>query len=598
MSVVTLPNQFDCGAASISSIYRDPQYLQDLLNSLGLTGSTISKYCDSMQSVGGQFMLLNANNDPLHLAHLYRDFLVETPTVFLVDNKPELVQAILDYVENLILTGEGLTPQRASILNGILPAQYSQGYDRINHKLEFPRDHHIKTNVSAGWYFLVGNVLSVKDKQKMGLELIFWYYPIFPRDFLKSRSLPDDAFLLQSVTVALTVIQGSSKSFFSNATGLVMTNSGAAKHSLPEGKKVFFSVGNSSLLSDSNDLSNLTVVARDVDTQTGAPLLMYLKLKAVKPLFYQGNGKGCTPCTAGLGTLYYSYPRYKIEDIQLQYGTLSAPMTAKDFDLPNSSFWLDHQWVYGFFAAAFPENVMVRALSNFYNSSFSGWYWFMGHLYDGRDFTFSRYCDSHMDSLPAGDVVMTDKTEAKVISPVGVASKIFTDNKIVAKSWISVQLGSVGGSNVIVTAFVPTECVLTIDGEEFSMKADYPAPITKNRQGAYVREGSVTIHNSAGTVIGHGFMEMTGWFISQKDEDSSIYTLLGGALLDNRRHIADLSRRNPNWGLKLQSILFLILIAIVIFLIFVLLPLYIIYVLVMAYKQQPTQDFSQLPPKP
>jgi type IV secretory pathway component VirB8 len=108
----------------------------------------------------------------------------------------------------------------------------------------------------------------------------------------------------------------------------------------------------------------------------------------------------------------------------------------------------------------------------------------------------------------------------------------------------------------------------------------------------------VTIHNSAGTVIGHGFMEMTAWFISQKDEDSSIYTLLGGALLDNRRHIADLSRRNPNWFLKLQSIFCLILIAIVIFLIFVLLPLYIIYVLVMAYKQQPTQDFSQLPPKP
>lgn len=584
-------NQFDCGATAIGNVYRNPQYLQDLQNSLGLSAGSISKYCDSMQTVGGQFVLLNANNDPLRLAHLYRDFLIETPDVFLVDNKPELVQAILDYVENLILTGEGLTPKRASILNGILPAQYSQGYDRIHHKIEFPRDHHIKTNVSTGWYFLVGNVFSVNQRTKYGFEIIFWYYPIFPKDFLRSRSLPDDAFLVQSVTVALTVTASpTNNSYYCNATGLVMTNSGAAKHSLPEDKRVFFSVGNSSLLSDADDLSKLTVVARDVDIQTGAPIVMSLKLTATKPLFYEGNGKGCTPCIAGLGTLYYSYPRYSVEDVQLQYGTAAA-MIAKDFDLKDSMFWLDHQWAYGFFAAAYPENLMVRSLSNFYTSNFSGWYWFMGHLNDGRDFTFSVSCDNHLDSLPSGDVLKTDKTEGKVISAVGTPSQLYTNGKLLAKNWISVKIGSIG-SSVTVTAFVPTECIITIAGEDFVMKADYPTPISRNRQGAYVREGSVTIHSAdtasggSGPVIGHGFMEMTGWFVSQDDLDRSIYSELGGALQDNRPHIASLSRRNPYWSLKLQSFLFLAFLTVIIILLFVLLPLYIIYIIVSQKQPQ------------
>lgn len=597
LPIAPVPVPIDCSKQLIDSVYHDNTnvYQTDLLNAIG--APDLSTYCNSFGLYADKYKFIKNHNDPMDLAHLYRKYLMETPGVFLVDNKMDLVEKIIHYVDNLIVTKEGLTPQRALILNSLLPAQFSQGFDRIHSKeIKFPRDHHVQTNVSSGWYFIVGNVVSKSGHKKYAVEIIFFYQPIFPRDFLLMHGYSDCDFMVQSLFLSIfEETSPTNKVYTNNFTGLVMTNSGAAKHSRPNDKKVFFSVGSSYLESNSDNLEDLHLLVSDIDTN-GNPIVVELYLTAEKPLFFQGTGRGCTPCVDGLGSLYYSYPRYKINSLKMQFN--KGDPIIDDFNA-KSLFWLDHQWTYGMMSAAFLSNPFMRAISNFYSSKFEGWLWFLGHLDDGRDFTFAVSCDKTMAAIPTGaaadaGATKDSSTEAKIIDSLGKTSVLYTNNKIVQKNWMTATIKNTSSptpAKPSVNVVVPTECILTINGEDFVMKADYDFPISYNRLGGAVREGSVVIHKNDATnaPIGVGYMEMTSWFVSKDQQIDVIYGILGGALYDNRVDISNRVADTPKISLKIMSGIFIMFVVMILISLFIILPIYLLYLLVKFMKNSPSE---------
>ena len=342
--------------SSANTVYSDvdsQNYPTDLRAALGV--KDLEDYCEKLESSGAQYRFINNFNSPMDLGNLYRSFLRETPDILLVDGKPGLVKQIQDYVENLMVLGQGLTPQRALILNGLLPPQFCQGFKRLHNKLKFPQDHHVDTNSMAGWYNITGNLILAADKSQLGITIYFRYQPIFPREFLHSKGLPSDAYLVQSVY--LTVSTGST--FSHNSGGLVMSNSDAATHSIALQSQVFFSVGNSYLNSKDSNLENLVIGAVDLDSGTGLPISVRLVLKSEKPMIahYNYYSQG------------YSYPRYTVADLGLQYNGKTA--VATDFLMDQSFFRVDHRWVFGGMTNmhTYVENPLLRAISNFYKKT-------------------------------------------------------------------------------------------------------------------------------------------------------------------------------------------------------------------------------------
>jgi predicted secreted hydrolase len=595
---------------TVDKLYSDTVTKTDLINSLTVPGhpaQTIDAYCQQgLATAGSKFMFTNSSNDPLHCAHLYKAYIRETPELFLVDGKPDLVQKITDYIDYLVVTGEGLTAQKARTLQGMLPANFTQGYDRIDEQrgVRFPRDHHVHTNTAGGgWYFIVGNMINEAQNKKVGIQIIFYYAPLFPREFLRSRGLADDAYMLQSMAFSITVESGATKAYYHNNTGLVSVNTGLAQHSVESDKKVFFSVGNSFLLSKDNDLAMLDVIATDVDAQ-GKVMVCSLQLAATKPLFLQGNHRGCTPCVSGAGSLYYSYPRYSVQAVSVAYDGASimeyaqgTPCTDKNLcpKLDRSFFWLDHQWVYAL-SGAYLDNLSLRALENLSSASpMAGWFWFMAHLNDGRDWTFAASQDKTLDKLPVGEMKVTSNVEGKIVEANGLVSKLFDQGSLVARKWVAVTINTGLAKKKTVTAYLATEFVVRLTtGQEFlvmvdSGTADAAAPVQMSRNGGFVREGTSRIYENVAnpqTVLGFGYVEMAFFFVSQQDQDDVTYEILGGALQANQGKISDRVRAKPDWFLKLQSVIFLIFLAALVFLILIVLPIYILYTLYQINKQK------------
>ena len=594
---------------TVDKLYSDPVTKTDLINSLTVPGQptqTLDAYCqEGLATAGSKFIFTDSSNDPIHCAHLYKDYIRETPGLFLVDGKPDLMKKITDYIDHLVVTGEGLTAQKARTLQGMLPANFTQGYDRIDEQrgVKLPRDHHVHTNTAGGgWYFIVGNMINEAQNKKVGIQIIFYYAPLFPRDFLRSRGIADDAYLLQSMAFSITVESGNTKTYYHNNTGLVSVNTGLAKHSVKSDKRVFFSVGNSFLLSKDNDLAMLDVMATDVDAQ-GKVMVCSLQLAATKPLFLQGNSRGCTPCVSGAGSLYYSYPRYSVQAVSVAYDgasimeyTQGTPCTNKNLcpALDRSFFWLDHQWVYAL-SGAYLDNLLLRALENLSSASpMVGWFWFMAHLDDGRDWTFAASQNKRLDKVPVGEMKVTSNVEGKIVEANGLVSKLFNQGSLVARKWVAVSINTGLAKKKTVTAYLATEFVIQLTtGQEFLVKvdsgtADAAAPVQMYRNGSFVREGTSRIYENVAnpqTVLGFGYVEMTFFIVSQQDQDDVTYEILGGALQENQDKISERVRANPGWFLKLQSVIFLIVFAALVILILIVLPVYIFYTIYQKTKK-------------
>ena len=483
--------------SSANTVYSDvdsQNYPTDLRAALGV--KDLEDYCEKLESSGAQYRFINNFNSPMDLGNLYRSFLRETPDILLVDGKPGLVKQIQDYVENLMVLGQGLTPQRALILNGLLPPQFCQGFKRLHNKLKFPQDHHVDTNSMAGWYNITGNLILAADKSQLGITIYFRYQPIFPREFLHSKGLPSDAYL-------------NSK--------------------------------------DSN-LENLVIGAVDLDSGTGLPISVRLVLKSEKPMIahYNYYSQG------------YSYPRYTVADLGLQYNGKTA--VATDFLMDQSFFRVDHRWVFGGMTNmhTYVENPLLRAISNFYKKTPEGLVCITAHLDDQRDLEVTAWYEVTAD-------------------------RAALSKQLYIKYCLVNAKGMVGdGDETAAVTLNEKACVVVIGIETFVFQYSGNLVTTIDRLGnsKSIDCCFITQNDEKGPVIGKGFVKIIGTRPAAETKLDPL-SILQGALLDNRVAVDNMVREPIGLGLKIQSGLFIALVMLLMIFIFIFLP---IYLLVLLYK--------------
>ena len=285
------------------------------------------------------------------------------------------------------------------------------------------------------------------------------------------------------------------------------------------------------------------------------------------------------------------------DGVSIMEFTQGTPCTDKNLcpRLDRSFFWLDHQWVYAL-SGAYLDNLSLRALENLSSASpMAGWFWFMAHLDDGRDWTFAASQTQTLNKLPVGEMKVTKYVEGKIVEANGLVSKLFDQGSLVARKWVAVTINTGLAKKKTVTAYLATEFVIHFTtGQEFlvvvdSGPTDAAAPVQMSRNGSFVREGPSRIYANVAnpqTVLGFGYVEMAFFFVSQQDQDDVTYEILGGALQANQSQVADRVRAKPNWFMKLQSVIFLIFIAALVFLILIVLPIYILYTLYQINKEK------------
>ena len=550
----------DLKCSKLSEIY-DTISRTDIENILD--NNNLDSYCNNMLNTH-KTQLLDDSNDPVVLAKLFEKYIESTPNLFLVKRNESLLTKIKQYVQESITSERGITPFQALILSqSFLPPKFTQGFDDIPNNIHFPQDHHIHKNTNIGWYFLVSNINTLEGL-KYGVVLIFWYLPIFPEPFLVSNNIDPKSFFCHFITFTITDIMN--QTFYKNNSGLVNNNTGLLNSSTLQDGHIHYTSGKNLLYSKEDNLSHLFINVEDTSVNQDS-MSIQMEIKASKPLFLQGDG-GCAPCFDRTGSLYYSYPRYSIENIILSVNS-KILVSNTTIDKLNSFVWLDHQWTYQMMRETYFKNTFVQALSNITpKPSFNGWFWFCGHLMDGRDMT-AVVASKYIDSLPIHHKTY-ENLAYKMINKNGSTSELKVDGSMVAKHWKSMKWNSI-------TLFVPTEWDLYMGNERFTFKSLYDFPIFPNRMGDFVREGPVSIYKE-NELIGEGFAEVAGFLSSKEDYFNYKLELLGSNLKQDSDFITQNKISNPN-DQVVNSYLYFLLIGLILILFILLFVMGIRYLL-------------------
>ena len=519
-----------------------------------LDTNNLQKYCYTLLE-SNKTKLLDSSNDNMTIARLFETYLYSVPNVFLVKRNNELLDKIKKYVKESIQSEIGLTPIQATVLMyNLLPPKYTQWNQDVPTQIIFPDDHHMHKE-QYGWYFIVGNI-NTNTHKKYAVVLILWYFPIFPKKFLQDQNYSVNDFTCQFITYTLTDIHN--QNFYKNNSGIVMYNTGLLHHSMPQystTNPIIYSSGKNIMKSQSENLNKLYIHFEDISTNNEL-LTFDCTLDAIKPYFLQGKD-GCLPCIDRVGSLYYSYPRYQIEYINIKSNNVQMVQTS-DIDPSSSLFWLDHQWTYQLFSESFVNNIFLRAYLNIKKTpSFNGWFWFLGHLQDGRDFT-AVVMSKRLSKLPTHHETY-ENMGYTIINKDG-STEPFKMGTMVAKHWKSIHW------NDDLELWVPTEWDLHFDDERFTLKSLYDSPIFENRTGDFVREGPVSIYKHK-KIVGEGFSEMAGVFTNIRSYYYNKLKILGGSILEDKESIINILIEKPNDQIVISYSFFILFFLFIIFII-------------------------------
>jgi predicted secreted hydrolase len=164
------------------------------------------------------------------------------------------------------------------------------------------------------------------------------------------------------------------------------------------------------------------IIAQGWDLGKADPveLSIHLLLQETQPPFLQGKG-GCAPSVGGVGTLYYSIPRLRLDP---EGSELS--INGQRVRLVDGEFWFDHQWCTGLAPAGNPRVEAIRAAQNLAVAGPGGWDWFMAQFEDGSEVTVAAPHSKankafYNQSGPNPPGTMNARLEGKWIDQAGVA---------------------------------------------------------------------------------------------------------------------------------------------------------------------------------
>ncbi len=333
------------------------------------------------------------------------------------------------------------------------------GYERAcaPRQFSFPQDHQAHPEFRNEWWYVTGN-LSSRDAVKLGFHATFFRIATQPYEETISNSAWETSqFYMAHFAVTR---QGDNQLYADERFARAAV--GLAGAELKDG------------LADVwlEDWKFTQTVAGSrpqwhlqLDADNGAAI--DLTLTARKPRVLQGvdgySRKSADPCNA---SYYYAYTRLHAE------GEIS---TANDAYSVSGSAWLDREWS----SSALAENQV-------------GWDWFALQFDDGREVMFYQLRETDGSASEFSSAVeINQKGERQVIPAPQLVIDRWWESDSGASYPVEGRLIRADSNEII--KFSPL-----IDNQELNLTVRY-------------WEGAIELFNEAGTAIGHGYLELTGY---------------------------------------------------------------------------------------
>ena len=413
---------------------------------------------------------------------------------------------------------EDLTPHQAYAMSNLLGSDTVEGYALLGETadLQFPRDHRVFLNYQVGWHFFVGTAQADNGKS-YGIELMFWQWALLPPPVAAQFGLNDIENQVMEMHLAVTEEGGrhyrAAPLLIAGTTGLLEVRDDPFR----------WSIGKNSIQAQhSGDLFPLRLQAKGWDRGTGdhAEIAIDLAFSSGKGILLQG-GNGCSPCCAGIGTLYYSIPRL-----------ILAPESSIEIDgnriaLVSGTFWMDHQWGTGFLPSGAPMSAPLRAASRLAVPSPGGWDWFPLQFDNDYEITVAAMHSAanskyYFQTGPEPPGVMTVPVAGKIMDPQAVTSDI--KGTLSVTDWVRATHSN-DAAYPPSGAWYPNRWEFTFDDPApADLRSVVMTPIVAGGQmgyfanGAEYLEGATKLNAPDGRQIGIGFAEATNYAKAQPQQ--------------------------------------------------------------------------------
>src|SRR5581483_6850074 len=198
-----------------------------------------------------------------------------------------------------------LTPQQAYVMSNLLGADTVDGFTLLpeSSQVTFPRDHRVSLTNQVGWHFFVGTARA-QDGRAYGIELMFWQWTLLPPPLAARLGLSDVENQIMEMHLAISEEGGrhyrAAPLVIAGTTGLIEIRD----------DPFLWAIGKNRVeASRSGDLFPMRLNGRGWDRGMTEPVEIAIDLgfSSGKGILLQGSS-GCSPCCAGVGTLYYSIP--------------------------------------------------------------------------------------------------------------------------------------------------------------------------------------------------------------------------------------------------------------------------------------------------
>ncbi|MBA2518468.1 MAG: ATP-binding protein [Chloroflexia bacterium] len=480
----------------------DPETISNIAQALWLPAATVDQFPAEVQ----QRIMAPANSNAAFGERMryYLQNLIDYPDSFTPD--------YTERYQTLIAHAATLSAHQSYVYNNFLGADKTRDYDPIppRAELRFPQANGMSLGTQTGWYFAVG---SARDRAgiEYGIELMFFRSAILPPPIARHHGLSDTENQVLELQLAISVAgerhYQAAPVIIAGTTGLLSFATGAIGATL--GRNAFRQL-------DPATPFPLQIEARGWDQTGSTPVELGLDLTFTTGRDYLLQGvDGCTPCCAGVGTLYYSIPNLELDPNQS-----TITLDGAEIALSSGSFWFDHQWGNGL-GGGNARSEALRAAAILAPASLGGWDWFMAQFTGNRQLTLAAIHAGdnerfYFQTGPTAPGTMVVPATGKLMDETGAVHEL--TGTLTVDQWVKSETTPDPALYWPTYAWYP-------DHWRFDLTAGAPAalasftmtPIVAGGQaaffanGAQYSEGAVILHDAAGTEVGRGFAESVNY---------------------------------------------------------------------------------------
>lgn len=440
-----------------------------------------------------------------------------------------------------------LTPHQAYAMVTCLGMEASRGQKELPQDIAFtfPKDDRPDFEYQAGWHFFVGSVFG-DDGEEYGIELMFWQYSLLP--FGMAAELGLTPLENQFLEMHLAVTRAGDRHYrakpyiVAGTTGLIGFSASPFNYYM--GKNYMRSWQKDSLFP-------IRLRAWGLDKTQPKPVEMEIDITVDQAKPYMLNGdRGLDPSCGGVGTLYYSVSNLPVDPTRSW-----LKLDGKKVGLTGGKLWYDHQWGSSP-SATNPRVDVLRAAQNLKAQEPDGWEWIAVMFDDNTEFTLSVPKTNankpfYMQTGPEPPGEMT-----------AAANGLYNDQNgaygpaagfVRVKEW---RKSTVRHDQYQATdTWYPNLVEVTLNtGDIPDDKRQFTLiPIVQSGQegwfapGWQYSEGAVYVKAPDGTLLGRGFLELTGY----ADFRKQVLNIAGMPETEEMMELIEI--RSPSPALVLES---------------------------------------------